>query len=236
MRMSFAWYLRHRYSFLLLALLLLFVLHPIARSFAAGRLLFDVLLTLVFIAVFLALFKRRSYRLAGIVLGTPTVFANWVGYLLPGLPALPLNIAFHVLTALFLGFTAVTILIGIHEADEVSADSIAGAFTGYVLIGLVFGHIFCIVEGLAPGSYHVPPDLASEMVDVRDRRTLLVYYSYITLTTVGYGDILPKAPIARELAGVEAITGQFYIAVVMAELIALKVSRPRTPSGRDAKE
>lgn len=228
--MSFAWYQRHRYSFLLLALMMLFVLHPIARAYVAGRWMFDALLTLVFIAVFLALFKRKAYRLAGIVLGVPTVFANWVGYVVPGLPELPLNIALNALTALFLGFTAVTILIGIHEADEVSADSIAGAFTGYVLAGLVFGHLFCIVEGLAPGSYHVPDDLAIEMENVRDRRTVLVYYSYITLTTVGYGDIRPKAATARELAGVEAIAGQFYIAVVMAELIGLKASRSKRPT------
>jgi hypothetical protein len=223
--MAFGWYLRRRYSFLLLAVALLFLLHPLASGPLFGRWLYDVFLTLVFLAAFLVLFKRKSHRLLAVLLGGPTILANWLGYALPGLPPQPLAVGFHALAALFLGFTAVTTLLTIHEAKAVSADSLAGAFGGYLPAGVVFAHVSCILEALAPGSFHVPTELAAELADARQRRAVLGYFSFSTLTTVGYGDIVPATPAARQLACVEAVAGQFDIAVVMAELIGLKVSQ-----------
>jgi hypothetical protein len=224
--MFFSWYAHRRYSFLLLALMLLFVVYPISGAHVVGRWFPDVLLTLVFVAVFLALFTKKSHRLAAALLGGLAVLANWVGYLVPGLPREPLAIVFNTSAVVFLGFTAVTILLTLHEAEAVTGDSLAAAFTGYLLAGLVFAHLYCIVEALAPGSYKVPPELVADLADVTGCRDVLVYFSFVTLTTVGYGDITPATATARQLAWVEAIVGQFYIAVVMAELIGLKVAQP----------
>jgi hypothetical protein len=227
--MAFDWYFRRRYSFLLLAILLLLLLHPMVRVYDVARWLYDLFLTLVFLAAFLALVKRKPTRVAAVLLGVPTVIANWLGYVLPGLPSQPMAVGFHVLAAAFLGITAVAILLTIHEAQAVSADSLAGAFTGYVLAGVVFSHVYCILEAVAPGSFRVPAELAAELADPARSRSVLNYFSFITLTTVGYGDVTPATPAARDLACVEAVVGQFYIAVVMAELIGLKVSQPRGP-------
>jgi hypothetical protein len=230
----FEWYYRRRYSFLLLAILVLILLKPLAWGPGGVRWLYDVVLTLVFVATFLALFKTKSHRFFAVVLGGPTVAANWLGYVIPGVPSLALAVAFHVFACLFLAFGAATILLSIHEAKAVSSDSIAGAFCGYVLAGVVFAHIYCIVEGVVPGSFHVPPELAADLANPVQRRSVLNYFSFITLTTVGYGDVVPATPLARELASLEAIVGQFYIAVVMAELIGLKFSQPRDrQSGAD---
>jgi hypothetical protein len=224
--MAFDWYLRRRYSFLLLALGLLLVAHPVAREVVFGRWLFDLFTTLVFLAAILTIFRRGAHRGVALLLGLPTLAATWTGYVIPGLPPLALALPLHVTAALFLGFTAATILLMIHEAKAVSADSLAGAFSGYLLAGVVFGHVYCILAWVAPGSFRVPADLATSMADAERRHTLLNYFSFVTLTTVGYGDIVPVKAAARALAVVEAVTGQFYIAVVMAELIGLKVSRP----------
>jgi hypothetical protein len=227
--MAFDWYHGHRYSLMLLALALLLLLHPLARGVVLGQWLYDVFITLVFLAALLVLFKRKSHRLVAVLLGVPTVLANWTGYVFPGLPSQPLAVGSHLLAALFLGFTVVTILVTIHQAGAVTADSLAGAFSGYLLAGLVFGHAYCILEAVRPGSFHISADLADLAADLADpgrRRAALSYFSFTTLTTVGYGDVVPANPPARELACVEAVTGQFYIAVVMAELIGLKVSQP----------
>jgi hypothetical protein len=224
--MGFNWYLRRRYSFLLLAMALLLILHPMVRGDVLGRWLYDVFLTLVFLAIFPILFKGKSHRLAAVLLGVPTIIANWTGYVFPALPPQLLTVGVHGLAALFLGFTTATILLTIHEEEAVSADSLAGAFCGYLLAGVAFGHVYCILEALAPGSFRVPTELAAEMVHAGHRRVVLTYFSFITLTTVGYGDIVGATPVARQLACVEALAGQFYIAVVMAELIGLKLSQP----------
>jgi hypothetical protein len=101
------------------------------------------------------------------------------------------------------------------------------AFSGYVLAGVVFMHLYCILEAVAPGSFHVPAELEAGLGNPGQRRVILNYFSFITLTTVVYGDTAPATPTARQLACVEAVIGQFYVAVVTAELIGLKVSQPR---------
>jgi len=223
--MSLDWFLRHRYALMLLALVLVYVIHPVLREFEFGQWAYDVLLTLVYLAAFPVLFKRRSYRVVAVLLGVPTIVAHWTGYVVSGLPPEPLTRLLHGFSALFLGFTVAAILQAIHEAEAVSADSLAGAFSGYLLTGAVFGHIYSILESVSPGSFHVPAELATELATAGQRRFVLTYFSFITLTTVGYGEIWPATATARELSCMEAVTGQFYVAVVMAELIGLKVSR-----------
>jgi voltage-gated potassium channel len=221
------WFSELRYSLLLLAMVIVFVLHPVLKGFVLGNILFDLLFTLVFLATFLILFNQKGRRIAALLLAPPTVIANWTGYVLPGLPQLPLSLSFHLFAALFLGFAVYTILQNVHESRTITTDSLAGAFGGYLLIGVVFSHLYSAVDLVIPGSFHVSPELLTQLQDREQRRMLLNYFSFITLTTVGYGDVTPATQAARSLACLEAVVGQFYIAVVMAELIGLKVSQPR---------
>jgi hypothetical protein len=223
--MALDWFLRHRHSLLLLALLAVYLLHPLLDHLTLGTWLYDLLFTLVFLAAFLLLFRHGRYRPLAVLLGIPTLVANWTGYALPGGPPAPVALVFHGLAALFLGFTVAALLLEIHEAKAVSTDSLSGAFSGYLLTGVVFGHLYCIVEAATPGSFRVPADLAAMMGEVGRRRYVLTYFSVITLTTVGYGDITPATQPARALACLEAVVGQLYIAVVIAELIGMKVSQ-----------
>lgn len=221
--MVFDWYLRHRYSFLLLTLLFLLVAHPLGQTLGLGRWLYNLLATLVFFAAFFPLFQRRNQGWVALVLGVPTLVAIWAGYFFSGL-ALPLALSFHITAACFLGFTAVTILLAIYETRAVTGDRIMGAFSGYLLLGLVFGHVYSILEWTAPGSFRVPAEPAVQRIETEQRLSMLTYFSFATLTTVGYGDIIPATSAARHLAIVEAVSGQFYLAVVMAVLIGLRVS------------
>jgi hypothetical protein len=104
----------------------------------------------------------------------------------------------------------------------VSADSVYGAFCDYLLVGLAFGHLHCLVEVAAPGSYRGAGALAAQLQDPARQRYLLTYFSLTTLTSLGYGDILPASDPSRGLAVVEAVLGQFYVAVLIAELVGKK--------------
>jgi hypothetical protein len=223
--MGFDWYHRRPYTVLLLALVILFLGHPLFRAIVAGRWLYDLLILLVFLAVFLLLFRSRRHRAVAVLLGVPTVVAQWTGYVVPGLPSEPLAIWFHVFASLFLGFMVIEILKTIHEKPAISSDSLAGAFGGYLLAGAVFSHVYCVLEILAPGSFRVSADFAAGITEPVMRHLLLNYFSFMTLTTVGYGDITPVTQPARSLAALEAVVGQFYIAVIMAELIGLKLAQ-----------
>jgi hypothetical protein len=228
--MALDWYLRRRYSVLLLAMFLVFVVHPLLGDIDLARWLYDLLFTAVFLAVFPVLFAHRGRRLAAVCLGLPTLVANWTGYAIPGVAPAPLAVFYHVAAAVFLGVTAAAILQTILGAKAISGDSLAGACCGYLLAGAAFGHLYCALEWVLPGSFRGPAELMSRLGDGYLRRPLLMYFSFTTLTTVGYGDIVPATPTARGLACLEAVIGQFYIAVVMAELIGLKVSQ--TVGGR----
>jgi hypothetical protein len=228
-----SWWFQRRFLTLLLALGMLLIVHPLLRSAFSTNVLLDVLLTIVFLAAFLSLFSQSRFRLLAVVLAVPTLVGAWIHYVLPGLPRLPLLVGFHLVAALFLGFTVATILRAIHEGKGVSLDAIYGAFCGYVLVGLAFGHLYCLTESLNPGSFQVDEQLSSQL-QVDDRRySTFVYFSLATLTTVGYGDITPGSGTARSLAVVEAIIGQFYIAGLIGALIGKRVSQAMSEQRSD---
>lgn len=215
-----------KYLALLVSLIILVVVYPILRMATETRLLLDVLFSLVFLAALLVIFEGGRLRIVAILLGVPTLVGLSTNYLIPGIPRLPLEVWFHVLAAMFLGFTTGIILRSIHGEKSVSSESVYGAFCGYLLLGLAFAHVFCLLELLEPNSFQ-GAGFSNQLSDDR-RHFLLVYFSFLTLTTVGYGDITPNSDAARSLAATEAIMGQFYLAVLIAELIGKRVSQAAT--------
>lgn len=217
--------LRWKYLVLLLALGMLLIGYPLLRSALGTRFLSDALLTIVFLTVLVFVFQNRPLRRTALVLGVPALVGLWIGYALPGLPRAPLAICFHSLATLFLGFVVATILWDIFGQRTVTTDGVFGAFCGYLLTALAFGHIDCVIESSAPGSFQGSSEFALRVANPEHQFFLLSYFSLVTLTTVGYGDITPVSDAARSVAAVEAVTGQFYVAVVVADLIGKRVSQ-----------
>jgi hypothetical protein len=216
-----------KYQTLLLAVLGLVVLFPLLSGVPATRLLLHLLLSLVFGAALVVVFNNRRLRVVAVLFGIPTFVGLWTGYFLPGVARVPLAVSFHLIATLFFGFTIGVIIRDVHREKGVSTDSVYGALCGYLLAGLVFGNLFNVLELLVPGSFRgdaFPAGMPEER-----RHFLLNYFSFITLATVGYGDITPGSDAARGLAAVEAIVGQFYIAVLVAELIGKRVSQGFAP-------
>ena len=198
----------------------------IFHEVAGEQPLFDALLTVVFLAAVLAVFKQGHHRLLAVILGVPTMVGLWTGYVFPGLPPRAVAATFHLVAVLFLVFSTATLLRGYSYKDEkVSSDSIYGAFCGYLLLGMIFGNVYCLVEWLRPESFSGGANIVSQLQNQNQRHFLLVYFSFVTLTSVGYGDITPASDAARGLAVVEALCGQFYVAVLIGELIGKRVAQ-----------
>ena len=219
------WLVQHRFLTMLVALLLLLVGFPLSRELVAGKLVYDVLYTAVYISAVIAVFRKRTLRRLAIILGAPTIVLSWVAVTVSGLPALPTAILYHSFAIVFLVFVVVTVLQSVYSESQISTDSVCGAFCGYLVVGIVFGHVYCLVEAARPGSFHGSDEFVAHLHINEDRFFLLAYFSLVTLATVGYGDITPATELARSLAVVEAIVGQFYIAVLIADLIGKKLSQ-----------
>ena len=121
-----------------------------------------------------------------------------------------------------LSFTAIAILVHVLRIEHVSLDTILGGVCVYLLIGETFAYLCSMIELTRAGSYlegghllRIPPNVNHLL----GRRPELTYFSFLTLTTVGYGDIVPVAPLARVLAMLEALIGQIFLATFLAFLV-----------------
>lgn len=124
---------------------------------------------------------------------------------------------------------SVILLWQVFREGPVTSARIQGAIAVYLLFGVGWAHTYHIVATLQPGSFNHPP---GEMVSVADWD----YFSYVTLTTVGYGDITPVSVVARNIAIVEALTGQLYLAVMIARLVAMEVINWQETSSRRSEQ
>jgi hypothetical protein len=135
-----------------------------------------------------------------------------------------LLIGAYLLATCFFAFALYGILRAIF-VKQASGDAIFGAVCGYLLLGIIWSLLYSAVETAFPGSFGMPAPGSADVVAARPDRGVLGYYSFITLATVGYGDVTPTTPLARTLAWMEAITGQFYLAILVAGLVGFKVTQ-----------
>jgi hypothetical protein len=87
-----------------------------------------------------------------------------------------------------------------------------------------------MMEAFRPGSFDISPNLVTDCEPGRPLPQVLTYFSFVTLTTVGYGDISPVTPATRTLAWIEAVTGQFYLAVIVAGLVSMLAAKGKRGS------
>ena len=145
--------------------------------------------------------------------GSVTFAVRWMTYFTPTLTLQVWAGAWSILSILVI---ALILLAQVFRAGPVSSYRLQGAIAVYLLFGLGWAHAYHLTGLLNPGSFNTP---AGEIPSVLD----WVYFSFVTLTTVGYGDITPMKPIARTLAMGEALTGQLYLAVLIARLVAMEI-------------
>jgi voltage-gated potassium channel len=129
-----------------------------------------------------------------------------------------LKIIIRSLQILFFFFMVTALIKEISQSPEVNKTVIIDAITGYLLLGFAFSLLITIVSSLHPGAYNVlqNTEIASKNLDaIRE----YIYYTFITFTTTGYGDIVPISPLAKSLAILIGIAGQLYIAIIISMLV-----------------
>jgi len=215
---------RWRYLFLLVALLVLLVVHPIVAGFGDGGPLFDGLFALVMLMLVLALAQDKVWRVIACLLLIPAAALSTGGHLLSSSAQVVSVTAGHTLGALFFVAVAGRIIQSILVSRELTLDSVFGAICGYLLLGVACALTYAMIYAANPESFQCGDSVAPQMEQGDYSRSVFIYYSFETLTTVGYGDVTPVSIPARTLSWVEAMTGQLYLAVLVAGLISALVA------------
>ena len=198
-----------------MALCLLLAAAPFVEDLPNGHLVEVLLVTLVMISALLAVGgQRRTFRIA-LVLIAPTLVARWINHIQPDLLPPAVFPAFGVL---FFGYVVAHLLRFILRATRVDANVLCAGLSGYLLLGLLWTTIYVMVARLNPRAFAFPA--GSESAAPLDGFNAF-YFSFMTLCTVGYGDITPVSIPARMLAVAEAIAGLFYVTVLISRLVAV---------------
>ena len=208
--------LKNRFLLLIISILSFMILSPLFQGFVGICLLLDVFLTAIFISAIYAISHKRHFSLIGVLLALPMLIAVWSSYFVKSLPLIVLGSCCGIL---FFAFAALNILSFIFRQDEVTFNVINGAVVVYLLVAVMWAFLFRLIETLQPGSF------AIESSVVQESRLLFFYYSFVTITTLGYGDVTPVTDVARSFAFLEAVVGQIYLVVLVARLVGIHISQ-----------
>jgi hypothetical protein len=199
----------------------------------------SVLLFIVMLSGLNAISNRRRELIIGIFLALPAVVLNWLGI---ARETFGLYVASQYLYLVFFAYLGIVLLRWTLREHEVDLETISGAVSVYLLMALVWGLAYYTIALTSPGSFHFPDEaLLGQVQSVRaaggvvtaDPRTenwkdlsdsaqgTMMYYSFVTLTTLGYGDIYPTGDATRILAMLEATLGQLYLVILVARLVGL---------------
>jgi len=210
-----------RMSYLLVAVILLFIylLQEIENDIPA----IDVVYAFVILATIYVAGSERKWLVAAVVLAIPTLLLSAISNSEEWPPDTLSFIYLGFLTA-FIGFAAVAVVREVLMAERVTIHTISGTIVVYLFIGLIWALLYIFAEGLTPGSFSFTQVSALESGESADLLSSLTYFSLITLTSTGYGEITPVSDSARTLASMEAILGQIFLAVLVAWLVGKYLS------------
>jgi hypothetical protein len=199
----------------LISLALLFAATPFLEFLKNGDAIDSALLTVVLVSGVFAVGRRRWKVAVTLALLVPASGGKWVNHFRPDLLSPQLH---FFASMLFVAFILSQFLHFIFRAPKVNSEVLCAGVAGYLLLGILWMFAYEAVSRMIPGSFAFNTAPAAPHVL---QRFDAFYFSYTTLSTVGYGDITPVSHVARSLAMMEAMTGTLYVAVLIARLVAL---------------
>jgi hypothetical protein len=212
-----------RFAILLCALATFMCVLPFIPAVGVGIILLRIGTTLLLFAAVYSVSERRWHLVVAIVLALPAIAGQAMPSLFGEQGTLLLRMG---MSAFFLTYIAILISVFLLKQERVSGDMILGGINVYLLFAIGFTFLHAFVEVSNPGAYHYQGESISVVFEGHpeiETLALLLYFSVVTLTTLGYGDIAPAIPAARMLCSLEAVVGQLFVAVFIARLVSLHI-------------
>jgi hypothetical protein len=200
---------------LLVALALLFFAFPFVEEVKGGNVIVSILFSLVLLSAVLAVAESKRVLIVAIILAIPAIGGRWINDLQPDL--IPPSV-FLGAGLILVGFVVANLLRFVLRAPSVNVEVLCASIAAYLMLGLMWTMAYWLVDQLTPGgAFSFNTNTEKQSMNGFNA----FYFSFITLSTVGYGDITPASRIARWLAATEAMTGLLYVTVLIARLVSL---------------
>ncbi len=187
---------------------------PLAEFATWGRVVARAVLSLIIISGVIATLSDRRIVLLVIVLALGSLFVGWGNVERPNLY---LELFNNLYALLFVGFLIALIMRQVFRPGPITARRVQGSVAVYLLLGVLWAVWYEIVELLQPGSFQVVSQKGKDILPQ------LAYFSFTTLTTLGFGDIVPLRALARSLVMLEALVGQLFPVVLIARLVTMEI-------------
>lgn len=220
-------HIKGKLIYLMVSLFVLLLSYPFLHNGTLGKALLNVLLTFVLLSGIYVVTKHKQQRVIAILLGLPWLILSWSGIIF-GIDKMILTT--NIFGVIFYTFTVVTVFLYVIHAKKVTVDVLYGAVSVYLLIGLMWTSIYSLLEIINPGSIvYIGVNSPVAWGD-------LLYFSYMTLTTVGYGELIPITDIARSLSLLEAVIGVMFVTVLLARLVGVYVTHTTRAAFEDLED
>ena len=214
--------LRFSAAHLLIALAAMFIVLPFVDELPNGNLIESVIFSLVLIAGIHALGGTWRTQLAAVTLALPALFSRWINHLSPGL----IPPYFGLLVSLiFVTLVIAHLLRFIGQSPVVTSEVLCSAVAGYLLVALFWSFAYTMLATFRPGAFVYSDPLVA---DTTMSGFIALYFSVQVLTTTTFGDVTPASNVARMMTLVEAISGVLYLAILLARLVGVYSSSPRS--------
>jgi hypothetical protein len=220
------------YRFVFVTLMAVILLEALIPDLVGALHAADIMVITVIGVALMTAIRDRKQAVIAMALGLPAIVIRLATSALPDSPAQNRAVLFF--SALFFAYLIWKILHDIYSEKRSTSERIFGALCAYVFIGILFALLYAHLEFRESGIDAFSLSNQS-LIDSASSEASLVpiftYYSFVTLTTLGYGDITPVTDAARTLAWMEALIGQLYLAVMVASFVAIHISKKRNEGG-----
>ena len=208
-------YFKRRFFILFVSLLALILFTPLVQGFLGIHILWNIFLTGILLSGVHAVSEKKRNVYIASLLALPMLVSVWSEYFVKNNYVVIVGTLCGVV---FFAYMIVNILLFIYRQDKVTRDLISGAAVVYLLMAIMWTFIYRVIETVHPGSFTV---LATDIHE----RMRFIYFSLVTITTLGYGDMVPKTSLTSSLATLEAVVGQLYLVTTVAWLVGVRVSQ-----------
>jgi voltage-gated potassium channel len=214
-----------RHVQLLAALVATEVVSPLlAQAKVEAHVVSILLFGLVCVAVFRALFATARRRWIGSILAGITLAIDLARLFLPKQLQLSMDVLLNIFASAFFVFVLTVILSHVFSTRRLRIDDVVGAFSGYIVIALLWGRLYALTWLAAPDSFSISQNIQWQLQDWSTLHALFDYYSFTTISSIGYAYITTSAPPSNTLVWLEVMCGQFYLAVVVATIVGMKMA------------